>query len=100
MIRRLMNILGALGGRRTKIDGSRKLTRLGRDEYKYHEGDRALILQIEMLHGNPCRLIYLSTICRWLPPHDHEEISETDRANIAEVIRLFLESQGQSTVIR
>ena len=99
MLRTILNALSAVGGRKTKIDDSRKLVRLGRDKYQYCEGDHVLVLQIEMLGGKPSRLIYSSTIRRWLPPYEHEEISEIKRANIAETIRDFLESQGHSAAI-
>ena len=47
-----------LTGRELKIDDNRSLVRLGRDEYKYCDGDHALVLQIEMLTGKPERLLY------------------------------------------
>ena len=41
-----------------EIDELSSMERLGRDEYKYIEGDHALTLQVEMLSGTPSRVIY------------------------------------------
>ena len=75
----------------TKIDGLSSVERLGRDEYKYIEGDRALILQIEMLSGTPQRVIYSRTIKNWLPPHDKEEITDQTRKDILEKLCKYFE---------
>jgi hypothetical protein len=100
MVRAILNVLRMVGGRKAKIDDNRKLIRVGRDEYKYYEGDHVVVLQIEMLRGKPSRLIYASTIHNWLPPYERDAISEAKRATIAETIRLFLESQGESAAIQ
>ncbi|PYJ06752.1 MAG: hypothetical protein DMF06_17465 [Verrucomicrobia bacterium] len=96
----VQKVVASIGGRKSQIDDNRKLTRLGRDEYRYCEGDHAVILQIEMLRGTPSRLIYSSTIRQWLPPYQQEEISDTKRGEIAETIRIFLESCGESVVVQ
>jgi Immunity protein 74 len=88
-----------IGGRESRIDSSSQLIRLGRDEYRYIEGEHSLILQIDMLKGVPNRLIYSSTIERWLPPHRDEAISEEDRQRIATKIAGFLTSQGFSVKV-
>jgi hypothetical protein len=85
-------------GRETRIDDSSRLIKLGRDEYKYIEGERSLVLQIDMLKG-PNRLLYSSTIKHWLPPHQDEKISEVDRQRIASKIASFLVSQGYSVKV-
>ena len=100
MLQRILGLLRTIGGEKTRIDDRRRLLRLGRDEYKYCEGDHAVVLQIDMLRGKPSRLIYLSTIRRWLPPFEEEQISEAKREAIAETIRLFLESQGETVAIQ
>jgi hypothetical protein len=86
-------------GRETRIDDSSQLIKLGRDEYKYVEGDRSLVLQIDMGIGQPSRLLYSSTIKGWLPPHQDEKISEEDRQRIAGKIAKFLVSQGESVKV-
>ena len=73
-----------------KIDNVSSMERWGRDEYKYIEGDRALILQIEMLSGTPRRVIYSRTIKKWLPPHEKENITDLKRKEIlAKVCKYF-----------
>jgi hypothetical protein len=97
IIRRFLIWLGI--GRETSIDGDSELLKVGRDEYKYVERGRSLLLQIEMLHGTPSKLIYSSTIKQWLPPHDAERISDDDRKRIAERIAQFLARQGESVEV-
>jgi len=67
------------------------MERCGRDEYKYIEGDRALILQVEMLSGTPQRVIYSRTIKKWLPPHDKENITDQKRKEILEKVCKYFE---------
>jgi len=89
-----------IGGRESRIDSGSQLMRLGRDEYKYVEGERSLVLQIDMGRGVPNRLLYSSTIKRWLPPHQNETISEEDRKRIAAKIANFLTGQGYSVKVQ
>jgi immunity protein 74 of polymorphic toxin system len=87
-------------GRETKHpDDKCNLIPLGRDEYKYCDGDHALVLQIDMLMGKPDRLLYSSTIKRWLPPHENEAIDSTQRREIAERIGRCLEKAGYTVEI-
>src|SRR5258706_7785603 len=65
-------------GRETEIDSTTQLFKEGRDEYKYVEGGRSLLVQIDMLGGRG-KMLYSPTIKRWLPPHQDERISEEDR---------------------
>src|SRR5262245_35143301 len=100
MISKIWRLLISSGiGRVTRIDDSSQLTKLGRDEYKYLEGERSLVLQVDMLRGRN-RLLYSSTIERWLPPHEDETISEEDRRRIAAKIASFLTSQGYSVKVQ
>lgn len=73
------------------IDDVSSMERIGRDEYKYIEGDHALTLQVEMLSGTPRRVIYSRTIKKWLPPHDNEAISDEKRKEILERICKYFE---------
>jgi len=74
-----------------EIDNLSSLERLGRDEYKYIEGDHALTLQIEMLSGTPKRVIYSRTIKNWRPPYDKENITEEKRKEIVKKICKYFE---------
>ncbi len=89
-----------IGGEEKQIDATSQLLRLGRDEYKYVEGERCITLQIEMLIGEPKRAIYSSTIRRWHPPHENEEITDEDRHRIATKIANFFASRSISTIVK
>jgi Immunity protein 74 len=66
-----------------KIDATSELIRIGRDEYKYVEGEKKLVVYIEMGMGSQPFRLYCSSIDRWLPPHENEEISDVERQRIA-----------------
>jgi hypothetical protein len=83
-----------------KIDDVSSIERLGRDEYKYFEGDRALTVQIEMLSGTPKRLIYTSTIKKWMPPYDNETITEEKRKEIVAKICKYFEMNNISYTVK
>jgi len=99
VLRKLLEAFDRLTGRELIIDGDRSLVRLGRDEYKYCEGNHALVLQIEMLTGKPERLLYSSTIKQWLPPHENDPIDSIQRREIAERISRCLEKAGLTVEI-
>jgi hypothetical protein len=83
-----------------KIDEISSMERVGRDEYRYVEGDHVLTLQIEMLSGEPRRVIYSRTIKKWLPPHDNEVISDEKRKQIVEKISRHFEMNRVSYVVQ
>jgi immunity protein 74 of polymorphic toxin system len=83
-----------------KIDDLSSMERLGRDEYKFIEGDHALTVQVEMLSGVPRRVIYERTIKNWLPPHDHEIISEEKRKEILKKICTYFEINDISYIVQ
>jgi Immunity protein 74 len=99
MFRKILEVFDRLTGRELNIDDKGRLVRLGRDEYKYCDGDHALVLQIEMLTGEPERILYSSTIKQWLPPHENESIDSTQRREIAERISRCLEKAGYTVEI-
>jgi hypothetical protein len=82
-----------------KIDGTSSMIRWGRDEYKYIEGDRVLILQAEMLSGTPKRVIYSRTIKKWLPPHEKEDISDQKKQEILAKVCKYFELNGISYTV-
>jgi hypothetical protein len=81
------------------IDGVASMERLGRDEYKYVEGDHALKLQVEMLSGDPRRVIYSRTIKNWLPPFENEGITEQKRREILERVCKYFDANGISYTV-
>jgi hypothetical protein len=76
------------------------MERIGRDEYKYIEGDHVLTLQIEMLSGTPRRVIYQRTIKKWLPPHENEAISDEKRKEILERVCKYFEINTISYIVQ
>jgi Immunity protein 74 len=82
------------------IDSISSMERLGRDEYKYIEGDRALTVQVEMLSGTPRRVIYSRTIKNWMPPHDNEIITEDKRKEIVANICKYFEMNNISYTVK
>jgi immunity protein 74 of polymorphic toxin system len=82
-----------------QVDDISSVERLGRDEYKYIEGDRALTVQIEMLSGTPARVIYSRTIKNWMPPHDTEVITEDKRKEIVTKICKYFEMNDISYTV-
>src|ERR1044071_10068759 len=99
MICKIFAFIDRLTDRTLNIDKNRSLARLGRDEYKYRDGDHELTLQIEMLTGKPELLLYSSTIKQWLPPHENESIDAVQRREIAEQIRRCLGKAGYTVEI-
>jgi hypothetical protein len=99
MLRNIRDFFDELTGRTININDTCKLVRIGRDEYKYSDGDHALVLQIDMLTEEPNRLLYSSTIKRWLPPHENEAIEAAQRREIAEKIGRGLEKAGYTVEI-
>ena len=85
--------------RETVIDGSRRLFMLGRGEFKYIDGDRSMIVFIELLSGKPERAIHVSSIKNWLPPHEDQIISDQERQQIANAIAQAFTSRGRSVTL-
>jgi Immunity protein 74 len=83
-----------------RIDSSSRLIRLGRDEYKYVEGDRSLILFIELLTGKPELAIHSSSIDKWLPPDEDQTITEEERQQVTRKIAQYLAERGRSVMIQ
>jgi hypothetical protein len=83
-----------------KIDELSSMERLGRDEYKYIEGDHALTLQVEMLSGTPSRVIYSRTIKNWMPPYDKEHITEEKKKEIVTKICKYFEINNVSYTVK
>ena len=76
------------------------MERLGRDEYKYIEGDHALTLQVEMLSGTPSRVIYSRTIKNWMSPYDKEKITEEKRKEIVKKICKYFEINNTTYTVK
>lgn len=53
-----------------------------------------MVVQVEMMTVHPGRVIYTSTIKKWLPPHDNEEVTDEDRARILKKICMYFDNIG------
>lgn len=84
----------------TPISDVARIRRLGRDEYEYEESGKRTTVQVEMLSGEPSRIIYASTIKSWLPPHNLEPMSPADRNRIAVSIKRHFESRGVTAALK
>ena len=62
------------------------ISRNGRDEYEYIEGDKRLMFNAEMLVGPIHRDLYVDSIQQWLPPHEQDEITNAGRERILQNI--------------
>lgn len=79
-----------------QIDDITSMDPVSRDEWKYIEGDRQLILVAERGLGDPQLLIYASSVKRWLPPHENEEITDADRERILKKVCFFFDKSGKT----
>lgn len=55
----------------------------GRSGIEYIEGERRVLISSEFMAGeDPGIVIYSSGLTNWDPPHDHENLSESDLERI------------------
>ena len=75
--------------------------RRGRDFYLYEDEDRAVELQIDMLSGEPQRVIYPSTMLAIQKPGvAPEPLGRSEQRALAERIAAHLKKQGYSVEIQ
>jgi len=99
LLSRFFRKLGIL--RQTRIDSSSELFKVGRDEYKYVEGDRSVVVFVELLWGEGTDVrLHSSSIDQWLPPHQNTPITADQRQQIASKIAKFLKEQGKSVEVQ
>ncbi len=105
MLKKLRSTLKWLGqhlsasGHSRLGDGSR-LVRRGRDFYRYEEDGLVVDLQIDMVDGNPSRVIYKSTMLgRSAGTEGASSAQSFDRDELAQKIGRFLQSKGFSVEI-
>ena len=77
-----------------RIGSNASMTPSGRDTFEYHEGARRLEVLAEMLVGQPERVLYTSSIKAWLPPHQHEALTEADRERILDNVKTCFTQNG------
>lgn len=86
---------------RTKISDSVRLVPDGRDAVKYIEDDAyVMIVQTELLSGEPSRVIYKSSIDRWEPPNDKVPLEEDKKAAILRAVMEFYQRQGERFIVQ
>ena len=65
-----------------------RITRLGRAGIEYREGERALVVDSELIvDPNYDVVVYLGSIRGWRPPHDEEVLSAEDKARVIANLR-------------
>ena len=76
-----------------KLDGSSKLIKTSRDEYKYIEDNHEMLIYVEFMG---C-WIYENSIDKWLPPHEAEFISEEKKKEILGKLCSFFERRKKTS---
>jgi hypothetical protein len=67
---------------------------MGQTGLVYREGERAMLVNSEILAGPAGLVIYHSSIVRWKPPHEAEIVSSENRYQIVRNIQNAFRSQG------
>lgn len=70
----------------------------GRDEIVFEENGRKAVIYSE-LGGDPDRVIYVSSIAKWEPPHDSEELTDAQRDDILSLLCEHYDYHGISCKI-
>jgi Immunity protein 74 len=68
---------------------------LGRTGMRYHEGERTLLVDSEVLAPGKGIAVFSKSIKEWDPPHSGESITAEKRAEIVDNIRRAIEFQNQ-----
>jgi hypothetical protein len=76
------------------------MERMGRDFYKYIEGDHSVLVQVELQGGNPDYIIYSASISQWLPPYENDKVTDADRSRILQKVGRFIEYYGETYAVR
>ena len=66
----------------------------GRATFEYREGERRVLVEGELLIGNPDYLIYAGSIRQWQSPHEHDSISDAERREIVAKVGQYLKRSG------
>lgn len=64
----------------------------GRAGIRYREGRKEMKIDSEMLFGKFDYVVYLGTISKWLPPHDHVPVTIKDKERIRQNLARSLRS--------
>jgi hypothetical protein len=74
-------------------------TPLGRDELKYTEDGRELIIYSELQTGNG-RCLHADSIRNWLPPYDREPVTEEKKQEIVSMACEYLKARGYKVILK
>jgi hypothetical protein len=73
---------------------------MGRDFYRFEHEGRTVELQIDMLSGNPSRLIYKSSMTAYHDPKTSPPVlDDGERQRIAELIASYFNRRGKTVEI-
>jgi hypothetical protein len=67
---------------------------LGRTGIRYTEGERSMFIDSEAMATPGVMALYSSSIKRWGPPHESDDLGSKDRERIIENIRRGFEFKG------
>ena len=70
-----------------------------RDEWRITKGDHAFIVNAEMM-SDGSRVIYLSSINGWLPPHSDDLLTDSERDRLITIFRDRLAKSGIRTEVQ
>ena len=82
-----------------RVDEKTRITQTGRDTFQYEVAPRRLEFVAEGQVSPPDKLIYPSSISKWLPPHEDEVISVEERTMILEKIKRFFDMNHLTYVV-
>lgn len=71
-----------------------------RDTFIASFQDRSMRIYVERLSGRPNRIVYKNRGKNWLPPHDHELISEEQNEFIINALVNYLKKVGYDVEVK
>lgn len=75
------------------------LTRIGRDAYEYRRGQKRMVVEVEMLSGNPDRVVYAASLRGWEPVAEADPIDGEERQRIVTEVVSQLTRQGHHPTV-
>jgi len=67
-----------------------------RDQFLITLGDRGALVYAELMAGKPDRIVDRSSIKKWVPPNEHQPLTEADREQILEILMLRFDDLKQT----
>ena len=80
----------------TRIDNETVLLPIDKDTFKFVEGERSVLINVERLAGDPSMVIYAGLLKQWSSPHEQQDITAEDKDRILNKICYFFDQRGWS----